>query len=48
MDVATVIDNGSSDIRAGFAGEEAPASVFPNIVGKSRELSMVDIVCGNI
>jgi actin len=30
---AIVIDNGSSSIKAGIAGEEAPRSHFPSIVG---------------
>ncbi|KAJ7472742.1 actin 1 [Mycena latifolia] len=30
-----VIDNGSGTIKAGFAGEDAPYSVFPCIVGRS-------------
>jgi len=30
---AVVIDNGSGMVKAGFAGDEAPRSVFPSIVG---------------
>ncbi len=33
---AIVIDNGSSTIRAGFAGDGAPRSVFPSVVGRPR------------
>ena len=34
-DLATiVIDNGSHMIRAGFAGDDAPISVFPSVVGR--------------
>lgn len=33
---AVVIDNGTSQIRAGIAGEEAPRCRFSNVVGKSR------------
>lgn len=34
-DLATiVIDNGSYMIRAGFAGDDAPISVFPSVVGR--------------
>lgn len=31
-----VIDNGSSSIKAGYGGEEAPESVFPSVVGRPR------------
>lgn len=31
-----MIDNGSDMLMAGFAGEEAPRSVFPSIVGRSK------------
>eukprot|EP01084_Bolivina_argentea_P036341 67252_1 len=31
-----VIDNGSGMIKAGFAGNDAPKSVFPSIVGRPR------------
>jgi actin len=31
---AVCIDNGSGNIKAGFAGEEAPRTVFPTFVGK--------------
>uniref|UniRef100_A0A914E7X6 Actin n=1 Tax=Acrobeloides nanus TaxID=290746 RepID=A0A914E7X6_9BILA len=33
---ALVIDNGSSMIKAGFAGDDAPRAVFPSIVGRPR------------
>ncbi|KAF9133219.1 actin [Mortierella sp. GBA39] len=33
---ALVIDNGSGMIKAGFAGDDAPRSVFPSIVGRSH------------
>eukprot|EP01083_Nonionella_stella_P077289 210965_1 len=33
---AVVIDNGSGFMKAGFAGEDAPRTVFPTIVGRSR------------
>ena len=32
-----VIDNGSSTIKCGFSGEEAPKSIFSNIISKSTE-----------
>jgi actin len=31
-----VIDNGSGQCKAGFAGDDAPKSVFPSIVGRPR------------
>jgi len=34
--VAVVLDNGSGMMKAGFAGDDAPRSVFPSIVGKPR------------
>lgn len=33
---AVCIDNGSFTIKAGFAGDEAPRTVFPTLLGKSR------------
>ncbi|KAF2450165.1 Actin/actin-like protein [Karstenula rhodostoma CBS 690.94] len=33
---AVVIDNGSSNIKAGFAGDGAPRTVFPPIIGRPR------------
>ena len=29
-----VIDNGSGMVKAGFAGDDAPRSVYPSIVGR--------------
>ena len=34
---AVVIDNGSGICRAGFAGDDAPKTVFPMVVGSPRE-----------
>jgi actin beta/gamma 1 len=34
--VAVVIDSGSSTCKVGFAGEEAPRSIFPSIVARPR------------
>jgi actin-related protein len=34
-----IIDNGSGMMKAGLAGEEAPSSVFPSIVGRPRNAS---------
>jgi actin len=33
---ALVCDNGSGMVKAGFAGDDAPRSVFPSIVGRPR------------
>jgi len=40
-----VIDNGSGRIKAGFAGEDAPRSVFPSIVGRYRD-GLTDAMVG--
>ena len=32
-----VIDNGSSSIKCGFSGEEAPKSIFSNIISLSTD-----------
>ena len=34
-----VIDNGSSTLKAGFAGSESPKFVFPSIVGQIQNPS---------
>ena len=34
--LAIVIDNGSGMCKAGFAGEDAPRSVFPSVVGRPK------------
>jgi hypothetical protein len=36
---ALVVDNGSGMCKAGFAGDDAPRSVFPSIVGTSTVVS---------
>jgi len=33
---AVVIDNGSDTIKAGFAGDDAPRSVFSTVTGRPR------------
>jgi actin-related protein len=33
---AIVIDNGTGMMKAGFAGDEAPKSCFPNLIGKPK------------
>ena len=38
---AIVIDNGSGMCKAGFAGDEAPRSVFPSIVGKPKHTGIM-------
>ena len=34
-----VVDNGSSLIKAGFSGEEAPKAIFPSIVGRPKNIA---------
>ena len=36
-DDAVVLDCGSGNVKAGFAGEDAPRSVFPHVVGTRFE-----------
>ena len=36
-----VIDNGSNMCKAGFAGDEAPRSVFPSIIGRPKYMLTV-------
>ena len=31
-----ILDNGSGMCKAGFAGEDAPRTVFPSLVGRPR------------
>lgn len=38
---ALVVDNGSGMCKAGFGGEEAPAAVFPSVVGRPRHPGMM-------
>jgi actin-related protein len=33
---ALVLDNGSGNIKIGYAGENEPRSIFPSIVGNVR------------
>ena len=33
---ALVFDNGSGQVKAGFAGDDAPRAVFPSVVGRAR------------
>jgi actin beta/gamma 1 len=41
-----VIDNGSSTIKAGFAGEDAPRCQVPNVVGRSRHPGVSGVMMG--
>jgi len=36
-----VVDNGSGMVKAGFAGDDAPRSVFPSIVGRPRHAGVM-------
>ena len=38
---ALVCDNGSGMVKAGFAGDDAPRSVFPSIVGRPRHMGVM-------
>jgi actin-related protein len=38
---AVVIDNGSGFIKAGFAGDDAPRSVFANVLGRPKVQSIM-------
>ena len=36
-----VIDNGSGVIKAGFAGDQVPKVIFPNLVGRPKHLRVM-------
>ena len=36
-----VVDNGSGVMKAGFSGEDAPRAVFPTIVGRPKNQSVL-------
>ncbi len=36
-----IIDNGSGYIKAGFSGEEGPRAVFPGIVGRPKQIGVM-------
>ena len=38
---AIVIDNGSATMKAGFAGDDAPRTVFPTVVGRPRHAGIM-------
>ena len=39
--IALILDNGSHSFKFGFAGDDAPRCVFPNLVGRFRDQSVV-------
>jgi actin-related protein len=39
--IPLVLDNGSGMMKAGFAGDDAPRAVFPNIVGRPRHMAVM-------
>jgi actin-related protein len=38
---AVVIDNGSGMVKAGFAGDDTPRAVFPSIVGRPKQKTVI-------
>lgn len=36
-----VIDNGSGVVKAGFSGEDAPRAIFPSIIGRPKNQSVI-------
>ena len=44
--VTLVFDNGSGTSKAGFAGDDAPRTVFPSIVGRRRTRSIIPPAMG--
>lgn len=38
---ALIIDNGTGTIKTGFAGEDAPRSIFPTVVGKPKQQGLM-------
>ena len=36
-----VFDNGSGMVRGGYAGDKAPRTVFPSIVGRPRHIGVM-------
>ena len=41
--LTTIIDNGTGTIKAGFAGEDYPRSIFPTIIGRPKYFNTVNI-----
>jgi len=40
---AVVIDNGSGECKAGFAGDESPCSAFPSIIGRPIGINKLEL-----
>ncbi len=40
-DSALIVDNGSGMVKAGFAGDDAPRTVFPSIIGRPKHQHMM-------
>ena len=40
---ALVVDNGSGVCKAGFAGDDAPRTVFSSTIGRPRTVASVDL-----
>eukprot|EP00485_Elphidium_margaritaceum_P007337 CAMPEP_0202685804 /NCGR_PEP_ID=MMETSP1385-20130828/1651_1 /ASSEMBLY_ACC=CAM_ASM_000861 /TAXON_ID=933848 /ORGANISM="Elphidium margaritaceum" /LENGTH=432 /DNA_ID=CAMNT_0049340257 /DNA_START=43 /DNA_END=1341 /DNA_ORIENTATION=+ len=40
-----VLDNGSGMVKAGFAGDDAPRAIFPNVVGRPRHQGVMVGMC---
>ena len=38
-----IIDNGSSIIKAGFSGDEAPTATIPTVIGHNRNPNAGDL-----
>lgn len=38
-----VVDNGSGEVKAGFAGESKPRTEFPNIVGRPKNIILTGV-----
>jgi len=41
--MAVVIDNGSGTVKSGYAGNDAPRSVMPSIIGRPKTKSRLDL-----
>merc|ERR1711937_539170 len=41
--MAVVIDNGSGTVKSGYAGNDAPRSVMPNIIGRPKRKPRLDL-----
>lgn len=40
-----VINNGSKTCKVGFSGNKAPKSIFPSVVGRSRQVNYLIKPC---